>query len=91
LTRKVYVYDENGSVFELPVGSTPIDFAYHIYPNLENQLIEAYVNGKKVLPGYILKSNDLVEIKIKDVIVDPIDTYAPYIKTMVAKNKIIKY
>lgn len=62
LTAKVYVYTIDGKVVELPVGSTPVDFAYYINDHLWNTMIGATVNDQEVPFDYQLKTQDRVRI-----------------------------
>ena len=62
LTAKVYVYTIDGKVVELPVGSTPVDFAYYINDHLGNTMIGATVNDQEVPFDYQLKTQDRVRI-----------------------------
>jgi GTP pyrophosphokinase len=87
-TTNIYVYTTNGDVIELPYGSTPIDFAYHIYHKIGNQMIEAYVNDERVNFDYILKNRDRVNIVINKKEADPFSQYAGFVKTNYAKRKI---
>lgn len=59
---QVFVYTPKGEIKELPAGSTPIDFAYHIHTELGHRCIGAKVNGKLVSLDYQLKNGDTVEI-----------------------------
>lgn len=60
--ERVYVLTPNGDVFDLPEGSTPLDFAYHIHSNIGNLCRGAKVNNKMVQLSHVLHTGDKVEI-----------------------------
>jgi GTP pyrophosphokinase len=62
LAERIHVYTPKGDLFDLPVGSTPIDFAYQVHTEVGNHCRGARVNGKIVSLDYQLKSGDRVEI-----------------------------
>lgn len=64
-SKNVYVRTTTGEIIELPLDSTPIDFAYKIHTDLGNSMIAAIVNERIVPLDYKLQSNDRVRI-IKD-------------------------
>jgi GTP pyrophosphokinase len=59
---RVYVFTPRGDIIDLPGGSTPIDFAYHIHTDIGHCCRGARVNGKLVPLEYELKTGDQVEI-----------------------------
>jgi len=59
---RVYSVTPNGDIIDLPVGSTAIDFAYHIHTDVGNRCRGAKINGRLVPLNYKLKMGDQVEI-----------------------------
>ncbi len=59
---RVYVFTPRGDIIDLPNGSTPIDFAYHVHTDIGHRCRGAKVNGKLVTLDYVLKTGDKVEI-----------------------------
>lgn len=62
LEESVYVFTPQGEVKDLPLGATPLDFAYHIHTELGHRCRGAKVNGAIVPLNYQLKSGQQVEI-----------------------------
>jgi GTP pyrophosphokinase len=58
----VYVVTPQGRVVDLPRGSTPVDFAYHLHSELGNRCRGAKVNGQIVPLTYVLANGQRVEI-----------------------------
>ena len=91
LSEKVYVYTSGGDIIELPVGATPIDFAYKLDENIGNTMIGAYVNDENVPVDYKLVSKDRVRIITNELSDGPNEEWIEKAKTSLAKQKIIEY
>lgn len=59
---RIYVFTPNGDVVDLPVGSTPLDFAYYIHSNVGNTCVGAKVFGRIVPFTHQLQTGDQVEV-----------------------------
>jgi GTP pyrophosphokinase len=62
LDDTVYVLTPQGRVLDLPQGSTPVDFAYHLHTDLGHHCRGAKVDGAMVPLNYKLANGQRVEI-----------------------------
>ena len=60
--ERVYVLTPQGNIIDLPVGATPIDFAYHVHTQVGHRCRGARVNGKMLPLTTVLENGDKVEI-----------------------------
>lgn len=61
-SERVLVFTPAGDVVNLPRGSTPIDFAYHVHTEVGHRCIGARVNGEIVPLNHELTTGDRVEV-----------------------------
>jgi GTP pyrophosphokinase len=59
---RVYALTPKGEVVDLPSGSTPLDFAYHVHTELGHRCRGARVNGRIVPLNHRLANGEVVEI-----------------------------
>lgn len=83
----VYVFTPQGEVKEMPIGSTPVDFAYAIHTEIGDHCVGAKVNGKIVPLKYQLSSGDTVQILTSPTQV-PHKDWLKFVQTPRAKTKI---
>ncbi|MCL2671248.1 MAG: bifunctional (p)ppGpp synthetase/guanosine-3',5'-bis(diphosphate) 3'-pyrophosphohydrolase [Clostridiales bacterium] len=88
LGEYVFVLSPRGEIFDLPVGSTPLDFAYRVHTNVGHHCHQARVNGHLVKLTYVLQTNDVVEIITNNAQVGPNRDWLNIVKTKGAQNKI---
>ena len=83
----VYVFTPKGMVKEMPLGATPVDFAYAIHTEIGNHCVGAKVNNKIVPLRLQLASGDSVEILTSPAQV-PHRDWLKFVRTPRAKAKI---
>jgi RelA/SpoT family (p)ppGpp synthetase len=87
---EIYVFTPKGDLKRLPVGSTPVDFAFEIHSKVGFHCIGAKIDGKIVPLDTQLKSGDQVEI-ISSKNQHPNKNWIKFVKTQKAKNEIRKW
>jgi GTP pyrophosphokinase len=62
LEDRVYAVTPKGDVVDLPMGATPLDFAYHVHTQVGHRCRGAKVNGRIVPLTYRIRNGDKIEI-----------------------------
>ncbi len=62
LEDSIYVFTPEGDVIELPRGSTPIDFAYHIHTEVGSHCVGAKADGSIIPLNSELNNTQVIEI-----------------------------
>jgi RelA/SpoT family (p)ppGpp synthetase len=88
---QVYVFTPRGQAIELPVSSTPIDFAYAVHTEIGHRCRGAKVNGRLVSLNYQLQNGESIEIlttKRGGPSRDWLNTELGYLRTARARQKV---
>ncbi|GHV85256.1 GTP pyrophosphokinase [Spirochaetia bacterium] len=87
LKDSIYVFTPQGKVLELPAGSTPLDFAFHIHTSVGQHCQMAKAGGIIVPLNAELKNTQVVEI-ITAAAAHPTANWLRFVKTAKARAKI---
>jgi GTP pyrophosphokinase len=87
LKDSIYVFTPQGKVIELPMGATPIDFAYAIHTAVGEHCSGAKANGVIIPLSSELKNTQVVEI-LTATNARPHINWLRIVKTSKARNKI---
>jgi GTP diphosphokinase / guanosine-3',5'-bis(diphosphate) 3'-diphosphatase len=90
-SNNVYVYSTKGDIIQLPIGSTPIDFAYRIHTEIGNTMVAAIVNDNYVSLDYKLKNKDRIKIVTDILSYGPKNEWIEIANTSYAKRKIKEF
>lgn len=64
-TDKIYVYTPRGEIIELPVGATPVDFAYKVGREVGDYMQDVIINGEEHVPlDYKLQTGQCINIVV---------------------------
>ena len=85
--HRIFVFTPHGDVVDLPLDSSPIDFAYAIHSDIGDHTSGIKVNGKMVSFDTPLHNGDIVEIITKDS-AKPTTKWLDFVKTTMARRHI---
>ncbi|MEX0918254.1 MAG: HD domain-containing protein [Candidatus Paceibacterota bacterium] len=85
--NRIFVFTPDGDVVDLPIGASPIDFAYAIHSEVGNHTFGAKVNNKLVGLDTKLKNGDIVAIETRKT-AHPSRKWLQAAKTSLAKRHI---
>lgn len=86
-SHRVFVFTPQGDVVDLPLDSSPVDFAYAIHSDIGNHMAGVFVNNKMVTLDTKLKNGDIVRIETKPS-AHPSRKWLAYAKTTLARRHI---
>jgi len=87
LNKRIFVFTPEGDVVDLPIGATPVDFAYALHSQLGDLCSEAKIDGKMSPLSSKLQNGQIVEI-IKGKRKQPSQGWLDFVITVEAKRKI---
>lgn len=86
-SNRIFVFTPVGDVVDLPVGATPIDFAYAIHSEVGDHTASVKVNQKLVSLETELKNGDIVEVETRKN-AKPSKKWLDLAKTSLARKRI---
>ncbi|QHX36613.1 bifunctional (p)ppGpp synthetase/guanosine-3',5'-bis(diphosphate) 3'-pyrophosphohydrolase [Spiroplasma sp. BIUS-1] len=90
LSPMIYILTPDGSVVNLPFGSTVLDFAYKIHTEIGSKTVGAKINGVFSPYNTTLNSGEMVEIQTsKDT--NPHEKWLRFVRTTTARRAIEDY
>lgn len=87
---QVFVFSPKGDLIDLPMGSTPVDFAYAVHSDVGDKCVGAKVNGRITPLNTKLNNGDQVEI-ITSKTQNPSPTWERFVVTGKARSHIRRY
>ena len=91
VSNEVLVFTPKGDVITLPIGSTPLDFAYHIHSAIGNKCVGAKINSRMIPLSTQLETGDVVEVITSKNAKGPSLDWIKIVKTSSAKSKIRQF
>lgn len=62
---RIFVYSPKGDIYDLPEGSTALDFAFLVHTDIGKHAYSAKVNNRITKLGAVLNNGDIVEIQTR--------------------------
>lgn len=87
---RTYVYTPTGDVKDLPVGSTPIDFAFSIHTDLGRHALRAFINDQPAGLSQPLETGDVVHVIADPTRVTVERSWLETVQTQLARSMILK-
>jgi len=84
---RIFIFTPKGDVIDLPVDSSPIDFAYAVHTDIGDHCSGVKINNKMAPLSKKLQNSDVVEIITKES-AKPNSKWLDYAKTALAKKHI---
>ncbi len=84
---RIFAFTPKGALFQLPKGSTPVDFAFAVHTDLGPQTVGAKINGRHMPLRTQLINGDVVEI-IKGKSAEPQLSWLSFVVTGKARSAI---
>ncbi len=84
---RIFVYSPKGDIFDLPVGSFPLDFAFAVHADIATHAASFKVNGHITAFDKPLENGDFVEVVTRGNIKPHID-WLHYVHSSRAKQKL---
>ena len=88
--EQVFVFTPGGDVIDMPVGSTPVDFAFRVHTQIGMTLVGAKINGAIAPLSTKLQNGDVVEIVNRSNATPSLD-WLEYVRSAHARSKIKAY
>lgn len=88
--RKIICYTPKGDAYELPRGSTALDFAFAVSSHLGMIATGALINGENAKLGTVLKTGQVVTIEA-DPQADPKAEWLGFVATNKARRKLFEW
>ncbi|MFC1617789.1 RelA/SpoT family protein [Patescibacteria group bacterium] len=91
LKDHIIILTPKGHIRTLPIGATPVDFAYSIHTDVGNNCIAAKINNELVPLNTHIKNGDIVKIVTSQTTNGPKRQWLDFVATSQARNKILDW